>query len=71
MTEVSSQEPSVRRLEAKVQTITIVNPNDSTRQAVLNIWFIGKDIVIGGVGWYEYYDYEELLKKGEIKQKGL
>jgi hypothetical protein len=46
----------------KLQTITVTNPNDQTRQAVLNIWFIGKDIVIGGIGWTEYYDYE--------KQKG-
>ena len=49
----------------KLQTITIVNPNDPTRQAILNIWFIGKDIVLGGIGWIEYYDYEEQKKREE------
>lgn len=53
---------SETKSKIKLQTITIVNPNDQTQQAVLNIWFIGKDIVIDGIGWYEYYDYEKLQK---------
>lgn len=53
-----------------LQTMMIVNPHDQTQQAVLNIWFIGKDIVIGGIGWYEYYDYEK-LNKAKVKNKNV
>jgi len=52
-----------KKPKISLQTITVVNPNFRTSQAVLNIWFIGKDIVIGGIGWYEYQEYEKLQKK--------
>ena len=50
---------------ARIQTIIIVNPNNSTKQAVVNIWYIGDDIVLGGIGWCEYFDYEEIQKAKE------
>jgi hypothetical protein len=39
-----------------------VNPNNPTKQAVVNIWFVGDDIVLGGLEWYEYYEYEKIQK---------
>ena len=47
----------------KLQTITITNPNNLTKQAVLNIYFIGDDIVFGGINWYEYFDYEKMQQE--------
>ena len=50
----------------KLQTITIQHPDKLTRSAVLNIWFMDNgDIVIGGIGWYERFDYDKLQKEKE------
>ena len=54
----------------KLQTIQIHHPDNPVRTAVLNIWFMDNgDIVIGGIGWYERFDYDELQKEKEEKQK--
>lgn len=45
-----------------LQTITIANPHNPVKQAVLNIWFVDDDIVIGGINWFEYYEYKKLNK---------
>lgn len=50
------------------QIVTIQHPKHPEVKAILNIWFMGKDIVLGGFGWFEYFDYEELHREREKKQ---
>ena len=54
-----------RKEKVRLQTIIITNPNNPIKQAVLNIYFLGDDIVLGGIGWFEYFDYEKIQKKKE------
>jgi hypothetical protein len=62
----SRQEASPRKPEVKHQQIKIVNPNRHDgvlpSEALLDIWFIENEIVIGGFGWYEYNDYLRIQK---------
>jgi len=68
MVEQKTKENETSPIEAKkfhLQTIIITNPNNPTKQAVLNIYFMDDDIVFGGIGWYEYFDYEKVHNKKE------
>lgn len=49
------------------QIVTIQHPDYPDITAILNVWFVEKDIVLGGLGWFEYNDYEEMHR--EIKRK--
>lgn len=52
----------------KSQSILIINPNNPEAvKAVIDIWFIGDDIVLGGLGWYEYGDYEKMKKNEHLQ----
>jgi hypothetical protein len=53
----------MKKKKTRLQTIIITNPNNPLKQAVLNIYFIGNDIVVGGIGWYEYFEYEKMMEK--------
>jgi len=42
--------------------MTIQHPEQPNKKAIVNLWFMDNgDIVLGGVGWYEYNDYEKLV----------
>ena len=64
-----AKEPSLPKeaspRKVRLQSVTITNPNNPIKQAVLNIYFLGDDIVLGGIGWFEYFDYEKIQKKKE------
>ena len=49
------------------QTVVIQHPDYSDIKAILDVWFIGKDIVFGGIGWFEFFDYEKQIKEKNKK----
>ena len=47
------------------QIVTIQHPEHPKVKALLNIWFMEEDIVLGGLGWHEYNNYEKLHQENK------